>query len=160
MILCKDNELTAVELKYFKRKGGGLNHSFYEGIEQTLALLRWGFDHAALWQLYEETITKEELWFYGGWTWAFLHDEPERGGLNLPIEFSFYKIRQSKGVYDFLPVQPRRINGSVRLDLLVPPYDPRFTITYRHRNPLLRCPDVQRLRNMIVEWLETQKFRV
>ena len=157
MILCKDNELTAVELKYFKRKGGGLNHSFYEGIEQTLALLRWGFDHAALWQLFEESITKEELWFYGGWTWAFLHDVPERGGLNLPIEFTFYLIRQSKGGYDFRPVQPMPENGGVRLVLTLPPYDPRFNIRYRHRNPLLRCPDVQRLRNMIVEWLETQR---
>ena len=68
MILCKGDTMIAVELKYFKRRGRGLNHSFYEGIEQTLALLRWGFDHVALWQLFEESITPQELWFYGGWT--------------------------------------------------------------------------------------------
>jgi len=52
MIFCKNKTMMAVELKYFKRKGNGLSHSFYEGIEQALALLRWGFDNVALWQLY------------------------------------------------------------------------------------------------------------
>jgi hypothetical protein len=47
MILCKGQSMLAIELKYFKRKGNSLNHSFYEGIEQALALLRWGFDHVA-----------------------------------------------------------------------------------------------------------------
>lgn len=48
MILCKEDSMIAVELKYFRKKGKGLDHSFYEGIEQSLALLRWGFDNVAL----------------------------------------------------------------------------------------------------------------
>ena len=85
MILCKADKMMAVEVKYFRRKGNGLDHSFYEGIEQSLALLRWGFNYVALWQLFDyPALGKDELWFYGGWTWAFLHAAPEQGGLKLP----------------------------------------------------------------------------
>ncbi|MFX0115330.1 MAG: hypothetical protein ACFFB3_12345 [Candidatus Hodarchaeota archaeon] len=157
MILCKRDTLIAVELKHFKRKGRSLNHSFYEGIEQALALLRWGFDHVALWQLFEESISPAELWFYGGWTWKFLHAEPKDGGLKLPLEFTFMRVTKGESGYDFRPIQPRRIEGSIRLDLLLPPYDPNFYITTPHKNPLLRCPEVQKLREMLVDWLETQK---
>lgn len=157
MILCEGDIMIAVELKYFKRKGRGLNHSFYEGMEQTLALLRWGFDHAALWQLFEESITKEELWFYGGWTWRFVRDQPKGGGLNLPIEFMFMLVIKGEGGYDFRPIQPRRTNGSIRLDVLPPIYHPKFSIRARHRNPLTECPEVQKLRKMLVEWLKAQK---
>lgn len=157
MILCEDNTMTAVELKYFRRKGRGLNHSFYEGIEQTLALLRWGFDHVALWQLFEESISAEELWFYGGWTWRFLRAEPKDGGLNLPIEFTFMLLMKSKNGYDFRPIQPEYVNGSIRLKVLPSLYDPRLIIRARHPNPLIECPEVQKLRKMLVEWLTTQK---
>lgn len=160
MILCKGKTMTAIELKYFRRRkeGKGLNHSFYEGIEQTLALLRWGFDHVALWQLFEyPAISKDELWFYGGWTWAFLHDIPKNGGLSLPIEFTFMLVQKKDGNHDFNPVQPVKINGSIRLDVLPPPYDHRFLIKTPHRNTLLNCTEIVKLRAMLVEWLETQK---
>jgi hypothetical protein len=158
MILCKGKTMMAIELKYFRRKGRGLNHSFYEGIEQALALLRWGFDHVALWQLFEyPSISKDELWFYGGWTWNFLHAPPEHGGLNLPVEFTFMLVRKANQGYNFLPIQPQRIDGSIRLDVLHPPYDPRFEIRTPHRNTLLNCSEVIRLRQMLEEWLETQE---
>lgn len=159
MILCKDKTMMAIELKYFRRKRRGLDHSFYEGIEQALALLRWGFDYVALWQLFEHpSISPEELWFYGGWTWNFLHAPHEHGGLKLPIEFTFMLVRATNQGYDFHPVQPERIDGSIRLKVLRPPYDPKFRISTPHPNILLdRCPEVKRLRSMLEEWLETQK---
>lgn len=156
MIFCKGKEMMAVELKYFRRRGNGLNHSFYEGIEQAIALLRWGFDHVALWQLFEHpSITKDELWFYGGWTWNFLHAPSHLGGLNLPIEFTFMIVRKTSQVYDFYPIQPERVNGSIRLKVLLPPYDPQFEIRTPNRNTLLDCPEVIRLRKMLEESLET-----
>ncbi|MHC3129157.1 MAG: hypothetical protein IBV52_03675 [Candidatus Bathyarchaeota archaeon] len=159
MILCKDKMMMAIELKYFRRKGRGLDHSFYEGIEQALALLRWGFDYVALWQLFEHpSISKEELWFYGGWTWNFLHAPHEYGGLKLPIEFTFMLVRATNQGYDFHPIQPEHIDGSIRLKVLRPPYDPKFSISTPHPNILLdRCPEVKRLRSLLEEWLETQK---
>lgn len=157
MILCKEEKMIAVELKYFRRKGKGLNLSFYEGIEQTLALLRWGFNNVALWQLFEESISPQELWFYGGWTWIFLHAKPEDGGLKLPIEFTFMRVIENKGEYDFYPIQPMSINGSIHLNPTLPPYDHRFNISAPHPNTLIQCHEVQKLRKMLVEWLKTQK---
>lgn len=161
MILCKDQTILGIELKFFRKKGSGLNHSFYEGIEQALALLRWGFDHVALWQLFEEGISAEELWFYGGWTWKFLHAEPKDGGLNLPIEFTFMLVTKSENGYVFRPIQPRFVSGThvhgIQLDVLFPIYDRRFHFTTKHPNPLVKCPEVQKLRRMLVEWLKTQK---
>jgi len=158
MILCKEDEMTAVEIKYFEMRGNSLSRSFYEGIEQTLALLRWGFDHVALWQLFEESVGAEELYFYGVWTWGFLHAPPEGGGIGLPIEFTMMQVREHENRYDFHPVQPETDNGGVRLNILPAPYDPRFRITAPHPNPLVRLPSVQRLRRVLVEWLATRRL--
>jgi hypothetical protein len=158
MIFCKGNEMMAVELKYFQRRGKGLDHSFYEGIEQALALLRWGFDYVALWQLFDSSIRKEELWFYGGWTWYFLHGEANQGGLNLPIDFTFMLVNSTSQGYDFRPIQPRFTGSSIRLELLPPLYNPEFQITNTHPNILLdKCPEVKVLRSMLDEWLNSQK---
>lgn len=61
IILCKGNQLNAIEIKYFEMKGNSLNRSFYEGIEQALALLRWGFNHVALWQLFEDSMPQQNF---------------------------------------------------------------------------------------------------
>lgn len=157
MILCKEDKMIAVEIKYFEIKGNSLSRSFYEGIEQTLALLRWGFDHVALWQLFEESVAVEELFFYGGWTWSFVHAPPKYGGIGLPIEFTFYQVRKSQTGYDFHPVQPERYNGGIRLRILHPPYSPKFQIKTRHPNPLAYSKEGQRLRSILQEWLKTQR---
>lgn len=157
MILCKENKMIAVEIKYFEMKGNSLNRSFYEGIEQALALLRWGFDNVALWQLFDESVGAEELYFYGIWTWKFLHAPPEREGLGLPIDFTMLQVKANQTGYDFYPVIPEKDNHGVRLKLLPPPYDPRFLITTSQPNPLINSEQAQRLRSILTEWLKTQK---
>ena len=157
LILVKENELIAVELKHFRRKGRGLNHSFYEGIEQSLALLRWGFDHVALWQLFDEDISKEELWFYGGWTWIFLHAKPEEGGLNLPIDFTFYVVQRVEDGYDFRPINAIPKGGKIELVYALPPYHPNFHMHAKYTNPLLVRADVRKLREAMIDWLQTQR---
>jgi hypothetical protein len=156
MILCEDDRMTAVEIKYFEMRGNSLSRSFYEGIEQTLALLRWGFDHVALWQLFDESVGAEELYFYGVWTWGFLHAPPERGGIGLPIEFTMMQVRGDEPRHEFHPVQPELDNGGIRLNLLLPPYHPRFIITAPNPNPLARSRPAQILRRILTEWLRTQ----
>lgn len=153
MILCKNDKMIAVELKCFKPSGKSLSRSFYEGIGQTLALLRWGFDHVALWQLYETLISPEALWYYGGYTWQFLHGSPDQGGLGLPVEFTFMRVDRANDGYDFRPIQPRLVEGAIRLELLLPPYHPRFIITSPHPNPLIGDPRIQKLRKGLIEWL-------
>ena len=69
----------------------------------------------------------------------------------MPVEFTFMLVRKTNQGHDFLPIQPRSIDGSIRLDVLPPPYDPRFEIRTPHRNTLLNCSEVIRLREMIEE---------
>jgi len=157
MILCNGNNMIAVEIKYFEMKGNSLSRSFYEGIEQALALLRWGFDNVALWQLFDESVGAEELYFYGIWTWNFLHAPPEHEGLGLPIEFTMMQVKANQTGYDFYPVIPERDNNGIRLRTLPPPYSPRFQITTSRPNPLFNSRQAQRLRTILVEWLETQE---
>lgn len=157
MILCKNDKMIAVELKYFEPRGESLSRSFYEGIGQTLALLRWGFDNVALWQLYETSTSPEALWFYGGYTWQFLHGSSDQGGLGLPIEFTFMRIGRTNEGYEFRPIQPRLIDNAIRLDLLLPPYHPNFEIRAPHPNPLLRDPRIQELRNGLINWLRKRE---
>jgi len=156
MILCKNDKMIAAEIKYFEPSGKSLSRSFYEGIGQTLALLKWGFDHAALWQMYETSTSPEALWYYGGYTWQFLVGPPEQGGLGLPIEFTFMLVERTNGGYDFRPIQPRLIRNAIRLDKLLPPYHPRFEIRTPRPNPLIRDERVQKLRHGLIEWLRTQ----
>ena len=80
-------KIRAVEIKYFTKNNGSINQSFYKGIEQSLALLQWGFDNVALWQFFDETLSMEDIRNYGCKTWQYLH-----GLLKLPIEFTPFKI--------------------------------------------------------------------
>jgi len=155
MIFRRRNEMMAVEIKYFEVKGSSLSRSWYEGVEQSLALLRWGFDYVALWQLFEAQV-KEELWFYGGWMWNFAHAPSEFGGIMLPIDYTMMQVQQRENGYDFRPVQPERDDGALRLELLPPPYDPTFVVSWRHPNPLRNSPEAQKNRNTLVEWLRNQ----
>ncbi len=101
MILCKESEMNAVEIKYFEMKGNSLTRSFYHGIEQSLALLRWGFDHVALWQMFEATIRPELLYYYGAWTWRLCHAQAGGCGLGLPIDFTIRQPQKRGEEYDF-----------------------------------------------------------
>jgi hypothetical protein len=94
--------LRAIEIKYFRKINGKVNQSFYKGIEQSLALLQWGFDNVALWQLFDESFTDYELCLYGGRTWAYVHNR-----LDLPIDFTMLSVEDvTRTIHRFQIVQP------------------------------------------------------
>jgi len=80
-------KLRAIEIKYFKKLNGSVNQSFYKGIEQALALLQWGFDNVALWQLFDESLSDSDLRNYGCKTWSYVHTL-----LRLPIEYTPIRV--------------------------------------------------------------------
>ena len=97
-----EEKLKAIEIKYFKKINGKINLSFYKGIEQSLALLQWGFDNVALWQLFDESFSENELCFYGGRTWAYVHNR-----LKLPIDFTMLRVEDvTENIHRFQIVQP------------------------------------------------------
>jgi len=131
-ILPSRPKLRAIEIKLFEKTDGRINQSFYKGIEQALALLQWGFDNVALWQLFGETVSESELRDYGCKTWNYIH-----GTLQLPIDFTPIKlIGTDIEQMQFRPIQADWRNNLTPLELLKID-DPSFHITYTHPNPLV-----------------------
>jgi len=57
----RKNTIYAAEVKYFKRRKQKVNYPFYEGIDEALALLRFGVDRVSLWHYFEESIDVQEM---------------------------------------------------------------------------------------------------
>ena len=163
LTLAKDNEkLRAIEIKYFRKNNGKVNQSFYKGIEQSLAMLQWGFDSVALWQFFDESFSDFDLCSYGGRTWLYVHDR-----LNLPIDYTIISVVDSVSSNPkFLIVQPDWDNfPEIKWKREIEEFPvewrkenpfryPSNTELYSH--PLLKkfVKEANYLRNSIMNWLE------
>jgi len=148
LILIDDlDTIRAVEVKYFERKGSELSQPFYSGIDQALALLQWGFDNVALWQLFEEGLSNEDLRRYGCRTWRFVH-----GFLGLPIDFSVIRVMRTDEIR-FQVVQADWGNDLTPMNLLDVD-DPNFHITWRHPNLLYFTEEAKILKKLLIDWLK------
>jgi hypothetical protein len=155
MIIFWQNKIIGVEVKYFKHKGKRIEISFYREIDQALSLLSWGFDHVGLWHIYDEISNVQELWFYGIETWLYLLQDKEKGGLGLPLEFTPMKI--SKNTDEFNVIIPTIVNNQIKINESIPLYHPRFIFSVRNSNPIINYPRVKQRREILLNWLETQK---
>ena len=138
---------------------GAVNQSFYKGIEQALALIQWGFDRVALWQLFDESFSEEDLRNYGCRTWFFIH-----GILKLPIDFTMIRlIGTDLKKMKFQVIQADWQNNLAPVGLLDID-DPRFLFSRLHLNPLIYgevsnpslAREVHTLRDFLLEWLPKQ----
>jgi len=167
--------LRAVEIKYFERKRERVSQSFYKGIEQSLALLQWGFDSVALWQLFDESISVSEIKNYGCRTWFYV-----QGVLGLPLDFTPIRLVPRENGLGFQVVQSdwRNYFSPIWLNDID---SPGFNIRWRNDNPLaheqlrrerfrdmLANPDTRPLfermfsevdmkRNFLLSWLPEQE---
>jgi hypothetical protein len=152
-------KIRAIEIKCFERTEGAVNQSFYKGIEQALALIQWGFDNVALWQLFDDSFSEEDLRNYGCRTWYFIH-----GVLKLPIDFTMLQLRGT----DLQKVSYQVIQADWKNNLapsgLLDIDDPLFQFTYTHKNPLVYSivsnqrlkKEVTLLRDFLLKWLPKQ----
>jgi hypothetical protein len=152
-------KLRAIEIKYFWKSNGRVNQSFYKGIEQSLAMLQWGFDNVALWQLFDQSFSDQDLWDYGGRTWLYVHNR-----LNLPIDYTmltvdtqrnftivqmdwdnYPKVAWKKPLKGF-PIKWRREN----------PFRDPAIMEQSSRHPLLKkfVDEADYLRESLMKWLE------
>ena len=54
--------LLSAEIKFFRKtKRNQNNHPFYAGVDEALALLRFGFHVVSLWHFFDETLGTEEI---------------------------------------------------------------------------------------------------
>ena len=150
-------KIRAIEIKYFEKVDGVINQSFYKGIEQALALIRWGFDNVALWQLFDESFSKEDLRNYGCRTWFYIH-----GILRLPIDFTMIRIEGKRSQERFIPMNcsGNELSPVELLDI----DHPDFQFSHRYLNPLvyqkINYPPLQKevttLRQFLLEWFPKQ----
>jgi hypothetical protein len=159
-------KVRAIEIKYYRKKQGSINQSFYKGIEQALALLQWGFDNVALWQLFDESFSEEELWDYGARTWIYVH-----GRLDIPIEYTMFKVIKSNSAFKFEVINPDWNNYPIILNLGLIEELKKWNHT--HPNPFINgelppkmkmhplgaksIRETSFLRNFIIQWLKSQK---
>jgi len=154
-LLFRNNEdIRAVEVKVFSITGKGrLSRSYYEGIDQALALLMLGFNKVALWHIFDQDVGIKWFGRYGSSLQLFVREQ-----LKLPIDFTaLYLIRNGLG-HDFVPTQPRVTNFQtmqlVDVRLLRKIDDPQFPFVWKTSNPLMTYPTVISTRKAILEWLD------
>jgi len=146
-ILTGSNNLVAVEAKLFKGEGLTYRTPFYEGIGQALALHRYGFDAVALWFLFPEGPSTKGINRYGAEAWAFV-----RNDLYLPLDFSYISAKQEGGRHVFGVMQ--YTGRQTGFEIAVPIDHPKFSVEWKHPNPIRCFPVQQALRETLEWWLK------
>ena len=105
LIVDKSLRLFAIELKYFRKSKSKrrVNQSFYEGIDESLALLRFGFESVNLWHCFDRNLPKMLIGQYHTTTLKLINS------LRLPIEYQGLYLDEHQGEVHAYPL----INGKV-----------------------------------------------
>lgn len=123
--------LLAAELKYFRKTTKGqINLPFYAGIDEALALLRFGFKVVSLWHFFDEKIEQEDMKRYFGSCGLLLDN------LNLPINYQAFRVTESITETEFW----RLYYGDIGLPKGLP-------TAYGRGNPLESNIDAQRIQD-------------
>jgi len=123
--------LLAAELKYFRKTlKGEVKLPFYAGIDEALALLRFGFQVVSLWHFFNEEIEPEDMKRH------FRSCELLLDNLNLPINYQAFRVTESITETEFWrlyyegKVQPKELPTA-----------------YGRSNPLASNVDAQRIQD-------------
>ena len=152
-IIVRDNKtgkLNAIEVKLFRRKQRAYSKPFYTGIGQALALLNYGFDHAALWYLFFEDDTKLVSKSYGPTAWYLI-----RHKLQLPLEYSFFEVQTGGSSPTFRVMQRKNEHQGYSLGVNLVSFN--FLITWKHPNPLASSQDTNEIRQAVEHYLKSKK---
>mgnify|MGYP001030022815 CR=1 FL=1 len=158
LIFKNGDDIRAVEIKCFHlRTNNSLSKSYYEGIDQALALLMYGFNKVALWHIFDQNINPRQFIASGSTAQVFIRNQ-----LKLPIDFTaLYLIVSGKDCL-FIPTQPRVTDFEtmelVDAKLLKTIDDPTFTWVWQNKgNPMLDYPRSKNIRAALIEWLDKRK---
>ena len=145
IVVGMQGHLSAIEVKCFNVTNGSFSRPFYDGIGQSLSLLRYGFDHVALWHLFPNEIEQKRLDRYGAGTWWFIRNQ-----LKLPLDFTYFKVGDNLETPKFIVMQYQGPNESA--DLL-PIDSSNFVVTWKHTNPFVETDEAQCLRAALIDAL-------
>jgi len=141
VLVDRKGRLFAIEIKCFTINGG-FNRPFYDGIGQSLSLLRYGFDSVALWHLFPSDIDQKRFDRYGAATWWFIRNQ-----LRLPLDFTYFKVENDRVDPQFIVMQYESPHSGVAL---LPIDSSRFVVTWKHPNPFTGEEEVKSLRAALV----------
>jgi len=126
--------LFAAELKYFRKtRNGQINHPFYAGIDEALALLRFGFWVVSLWHFFDEDIGLEDV--------RRLYQSCDflTWNIELPINYQAFRVIKTGVDIEFNRLYD---SGTREWKELPSPYAGRS-------NPLLEDPNAQRIQDIL-----------
>lgn len=129
-------EVLAIELKYIS---GSSTVPYYAGIDQALALLRFGFGSVQVWHCFTVDSTDAEIAKHIQEANALV------GRLDLPLSYAGLKVIEEENTFTFKSVS-RRIYAEPPLVEEEGPPDPRRG---RKTNPFADDSDAKRIREFI-----------
>lgn len=92
LIVDKQKKLHAIELKYIRKSDKRrLSQSFYRGIDESLALLRFGFESVSLWHCFDNEVPRLLRGQYHTTTSELIES------LKLPIDFQGLFLDKYRG---------------------------------------------------------------
>jgi len=147
IFLEKSGNLNAVEVKLFRPKSTGFKMRFYKGIDQALALHRYGFNYVALWQFFHPSINMDDINKYGAESWYFI-----RNRLKLPLDFSYFKIILEDDEYKFHILQYESPSTGFSLGKAIDDSD--FRIDWKYENPYKNDRTSVEIRESIIKYLK------
>lgn len=135
-------ELCAIEVKCFSVRNGAFTRPFYDGIGQSLSLLRYGFEFVALWHLFPGSIDQARFDRYGAAAWWFIRNQ-----LQLPLDFSYFKVSDDPVTPQFIVMQYDSPSTGAQL---IPIDSANFVLTWRHDNPFAQTEEARDFRKALV----------
>jgi len=127
-------QLLAVELKYFRKtKREQINLPFYTGIDEALALLRFGFWAVSLWHFFDEELNTEDYRRLYSNCFSLIYY------LGLPIDYKGYRVFRNAEQLEFGSLSP---GGEGEMKALPSPYGGTD-------NPYEPQPNAQRVQDML-----------
>jgi len=140
IVVDKDHHLLGAEIKYLRLKKSRAELPFYAGIEEALALLRFGFLCVSLWHCFDfkgDNKNVGDIRKYREATHKLVST------LNLPINYSALWITKSKRGKEAIYLPPSQsIYDTIQSQPKLPPL-------HGKENPLRSMPEVKKIREFL-----------
>jgi hypothetical protein len=125
--------LLSAEIKFFrKEKRNQINHPFYSGVDEALALLRFGFQVVSLWHFFDEALGAEEAMK------NYRSCDSLISALDLPLNYQAYQVTGSDTSVSFYQLS----HFGISKERCLPN-------AYGNSNPIKSNVDAQRIQDIL-----------
>lgn len=126
-----------IEVKYFEKKQDThrFNLPFYAGLDEAIGSLSYGLDSSALWHVFAQSTSEEDLIRYGLPFWQHIRK------FNLPIDYSVMRVNgENFDVYisSGEPLKTQKLSD--------------LTLTFKYPNPIKNEAFQLKFRSILYDW--------